>query len=60
MTDTIENNISGPPITLEDLKEKFKIAKEYFESKVVPLEIINQFTDFIAWVEQDPVANLYS
>jgi|LauGreDrversion4_2_1035121.scaffolds.fasta_scaffold280391_2 hypothetical protein len=41
MTDTIENNISGPPMTFEDLKEKFKIAKEYFESKVVPVEIIN-------------------
>ena len=52
---------SQPSSTLEDLKSKFKFAKECFEQKI-PLkdDLFDYFATFLVWVENDPLETVYA
>ena len=45
---------------MEDLKSKFKFAKECFEQKILIDDLLDYFATFLVWVENDPLETVYA
>lgn len=45
---------------MAELREKFKTAREYMDNKIIPIDLVSDFADLVAYFEEDPVERLYS
>lgn len=43
-----------------DLKDKFKQAREYFDNRIIPIDLVMEFADLVSYIEESPVERLYS
>ena len=48
-------------LTLDELKTKFKTARELLDQRIVPIDILSEFCDFLTWVdEKGPLDTVYA
>jgi hypothetical protein len=48
------------PISLSDLKVKFKTAREVMDQRYFPEELLNEFAEYFEWiVDNNPLNTLY-
>lgn len=45
---------------LVDIKSKFKTAREQLDKKSFPFDLMKDFSDFLGWIEQDPLTTVYA
>lgn len=49
-----------PNMEIDQLKAKFNSAKELLDQKIVPIDILSEFADYLSWVEQKgPLNTVY-
>lgn len=44
---------------MEELKAKFKNARECLDSRVIPIDILQEFADYFEYLAEDPVSTIY-
>jgi hypothetical protein len=45
------------PIPVSELKTKFKITRELLDQKVVPIESLTEFADYLDWTNKQGLAD---
>lgn len=42
------------------MKAKYKTCKEYMDSKLIPIDLMSEFTDYLNWLAEDPLSRIYN